>query len=71
MSNLNLAYVYLYLVSAYLYLVYVYRRFGFLTEFHNAFRASHPTADLFRVVVDKIAWVFNVYGATRSVEFDI
>ena len=70
-SNLNLVYFYLYLVFAYLYLVYVYRQFGFLTEFHNVFRASRPTDDLFRVVVDKIAWVFNVYGATRAVEFDI
>ena len=43
-------------------------RSGFLTEFHNIFRDSRPTDDLFR---DKIGWIFNVYGATRAVELDI
>lgn len=43
---------------------------GFLTDFQNIFKVSRPTDDLFRVVVDKIAWVFNVSVATRAVGLD-
>ena len=37
---------------------------GFLTDFQNIFRVSRPTDHLPGVVVDKIAWVFNISGAT-------
>ena len=44
---------------------------GFLNELRNIFRVSHPTDDLFRDLVDKIALVFNLFGATRAAELDI
>ena len=44
---------------------------AFLTDFQNIFRVSRPTDHLFRVVVDKIAWVFNISGATWAVELHI
>ena len=44
---------------------------GFLTDFQNIFRVSRPADHLFRVLVDKIAWVFNISGATWAVELHI
>ena len=46
-------------------------RSGFFTDFQNIFSVFRPTNELFRLVVDKIAWTFNVSGATRAVDFDI
>ena len=43
---------------------------GIRTDFQNIFWASRPTDDLFRVLVHKIATMFNVSSATRAVGLD-
>ena len=47
------------------------KKSGFLTDFQNILGVSSPTDDLFRVIIDKIAWVFNISGAVRTVGLDI
>ena len=44
---------------------------GSLTDFRNFSRISHPTDDLFRVIVDRITRVFNDSSATWAVELDV
>ena len=41
------------------------------TDFRNFSRISHPTDDLFRVIVDRITRVFNDSSATWAVELDV
>ena len=40
-------------------------------DFQYGFRSSRSTADLLRVVSDRIARVFNRFGATEAVVLDI
>ena len=44
---------------------------GLFSDFQYGFRTSRSTADLLTVVSDRIARVFNRFGATRAVAFDI
>ena len=44
---------------------------GLFSDFHYGFRSSRSTADLLRVVSDRLARVFNRSGATRAVALDI
>ena len=41
------------------------------SDFQYGFRSSRSTADLLKVVSDRIARAFNRYGATRAVALDI
>ena len=43
----------------------------FFSDFQYGFRSSQSTADLLTVVSDRIARVFNRFGATRAVALDI
>ena len=42
----------------------------FFSDFQYGFRSSRSTADLLRVVSDRITGVFNGSGATRAVALD-
>ena len=42
-----------------------------VSDFQDGFRSSRSFADLLTVVSDKIARVFNRFGATQAVAFDI
>ena len=44
---------------------------GLFSDFHYVFGSSRSTADLFSVVLDRIAGAFNRFGATRAVALDI
>ena len=44
---------------------------GLFSVFHNGFRSSQSTADLLKVVSDRIARAFNRSGATQAVALDI
>ena len=44
---------------------------GLFSDFQYGFRSSQSTADLLRVVSDRIARTFNRSGATRAVALDI
>ena len=44
---------------------------GLFSDFQYGFRSSRSTADLLRVVSDKIARIFNRSGATQAVALDI
>ena len=44
---------------------------GLFSDFQYGFRSSQSTADLLRVVSDRIAKAFNWSGATRAVVLDI
>ena len=44
---------------------------GFFSDFQYGFRSSRSTADLLRVLSDRIARAFNRSGATRAVALDI
>ena len=44
---------------------------GLFSDFQYGFRSSRSTADLLTVVSDRIARVFNSFGATRAVALDI
>ena len=46
-------------------------KLGLFSDFQYGFRSSRSTADLLTVVSDRIAWVFNRFGATRAVALDI
>ena len=41
------------------------------SDFQYGFRSSRSTADLLTVISDRIAMVFNRFGATRAVALDI
>ena len=44
---------------------------GFFSDFHNCFRLSRSTADLFTVVSDRILRDFSRSGVTQAVAIDI
>ena len=44
---------------------------GLVSDFQYGFRPSRSTSDLLTIVSDRIARVFNKYGANRAVAFDI
>ena len=44
---------------------------GVISDFQYGFRSSQSTADLSSVASDRIAWVFNMSGATRAAARDI
>ena len=44
---------------------------GLFSDFQYDFRSSQSTADLLRIVSDRIARAFNRSGATRAVALDI
>ena len=46
-------------------------KYGLFSDFQYGFRSCGSTADLLRVVSDRIARVFNRSGATRTVALDI
>ena len=46
-------------------------RCGLFSDFQYGFRSSQSTADLLRIVSDRIARAFNGYGPTQSVVLDI
>ena len=46
-------------------------KFGLFSDFQDGSRSSRSTADLLRVVSDRIARAFNRSGATRAVALDI
>ena len=44
---------------------------AFFSEFQYGFRSSVSTADLLKVISDRIVRAFNRSGATRAVALDI
>ena len=47
------------------------KKYGLFSDFQYGFRSSRSTADLLKVVSERIAWFFNRSGATRAVALHI
>ena len=47
------------------------KKYGLFSDFQYGFRSSRSTADLLKVVSERIAWSFNRSGATRAVALHI
>ena len=47
------------------------KKCGLFSDFQYGFRSSQSTGDLLTVVSDRIAKIFNSFGATRAVALDI